>query len=535
MRHLHYYMLLAASAVLTVGCSDSNESSTSDDSHLPTIDTDMEMAVSIDCSQVFQTIDGFSSSDAWNMDYVGKYWAEKDKEGIARLLFSQGRDYYDQPEGIGLSMWRVNVGGGSAEQGDASGINDQPERRAECFLNADGSYSWNKASGQQYFMRKALEYGVDNFVLFSNTPPVYYTKNGLGFSNSGANTNLKDDCYGKFADFLATVAEHFSSEGYPIKYVSPVNEPQYNWDGGQEGSGWQNSEVAKLVRELDGSLTAKGLSDTKIMVGEAGAWNYLYESGGDEGRGNVINNFFDPASENYIGDLAHVPSMVCAHSYWLDTSWNELQTTRAKVADAAKARGLSLYQTEWCMMSEKYEGISNYDNASYMDLALAMAQVIHTDLTVANVTSWSYWTTCERERWSQKSRFYLIRLTPAGGDYGDLDEGGTYTASKNLWVLGNYSLFIRPGYRRVAATPAEQGSDFLVSAYVSPGNDKLVVVYVNLKKESVKVENTISGGVTASDAVEYITSEGRDLREVGSEMLTVVPARSVATIVYNLN
>lgn len=36
-------------------------------------------------------------------------------------------------------------------------------------------------------------------------------------------------------------------------------------------------------------------------------------------------------------------------------------------------------------MSEKYEGISSYDAASYMDLALAMAQVIHTDLTVANV------------------------------------------------------------------------------------------------------------------------------------------------------
>ena len=234
MRHLHYYMLLAASAVLTVGCSDSNESSTSD-RPIPTVDADIEMSVNIDCSQVYQTIDGFASSDAWNMDYVGKYWNEADKEGIARLLFSQGLDANYQPDGIGLSMWRVNLGGGSAEQGEESGINEQPERRAECYLNADGTYNWNKASGQQYFMRKALDYGVESFVLFSNTPPVYYTKNGLGFSDSGENANLKDDCYGKFADFLATVADHFDSEGYPIKYVSPVNEPQYNWNGGQEG------------------------------------------------------------------------------------------------------------------------------------------------------------------------------------------------------------------------------------------------------------------------------------------------------------
>lgn len=146
---------------------------------MPTIDADIEMSVNIDCSQVYQTIDGFASSDAWNMDYVGKYWNETEKEGIARLLFSQGLDASYQPDGIGLSMWRVNLGGGSAEQGDASGINDQPERRAECYLNADGTYNWNKASGQQYFMRKALEYGVDNFVLFSNTPPVYYTKTVL--------------------------------------------------------------------------------------------------------------------------------------------------------------------------------------------------------------------------------------------------------------------------------------------------------------------------------------------------------------------
>ena len=49
-------------------------------------------------------------------------------------------------------MWRVNVGGGSSEQGDASGIPDKYERRVECFLNQDGSYNWSKQAGQQYFI-----------------------------------------------------------------------------------------------------------------------------------------------------------------------------------------------------------------------------------------------------------------------------------------------------------------------------------------------------------------------------------------------
>lgn len=514
--------------------SDSGETFTPD--YELKVEADTTVNVTINENTTHQTIEGFASSDAWNMDYVGRYWSNSAKEGIAKLLFSQNVSN-NQPEGIGLSMWRVNLGGGSSEQGDDSGINDKTERRAECFLTESGSYDWSKAAGQQYFMGKAKEYGVRDFVLFSNTPPVYYTKNGKGFSASGAYANLKSDCYDKFADFLATCAEHFSGQGYNISYISPVNEPQYNWDGGQEGSGWQNSEVATLVKELDSKLTTKSLTDTKILVGEAGAWNYLYETASDVGsaRSNVISDFFDASSKNYIGGLSHVPSLICAHSYWLDTSFSQLQATRRKVADAAKSKNLSLWQTEWSMMSESYEGISSYDNASYMDLALAMAGVMHYDLTEANVTSWSYWTTCERERWGQKSRFYLIRLTPAGGDYGDLTTSGTYEASKNLWVLGNYSLFVRPGYKRIDVNVPVAGNRLLASAYISETGDKLVVVYTNLMHKSVKVESTISvNGRTAKNPTEYVTSSARNLRLVGSEETNILEARSVSTVVYDL-
>ena len=89
-------------------------------------------------------------------------------------------------------------------------------------------------------MEKAKEYGCESFVLFSNTPPVYYTYNGQARSDKGSSSNLKTEHYGDFADFLATCAKHFVDEGYSISYISPVNEPQYNWNGNeQEGSAWQ--------------------------------------------------------------------------------------------------------------------------------------------------------------------------------------------------------------------------------------------------------------------------------------------------------
>ncbi|BDW75535.1 hypothetical protein BFINE_13300 [Bacteroides finegoldii DSM 17565] len=185
------------------------------------------MTSTVNVADKHQVIDGFASSDAWTMDYIGKYWSNNAKEGIAKLLFSQKIER-GNPEGIGLSMWRVNLGGGTAEQGEASGITDKT-RRVECFLTQNGTYDWNKSSGQQYFMQKAKEYGCNNFVLFSNTPPVQFTVNGKG-SGDWWNNNLREDCFDDFADFLATVAKHFSDNGYNISYISPLNEPQYSWE-----------------------------------------------------------------------------------------------------------------------------------------------------------------------------------------------------------------------------------------------------------------------------------------------------------------
>lgn len=528
------YIFLGLSYLATL-CSCSEDKPFSPDYTLQ-VSADTTVNATVNAATTYQTIDGFAASDAWTMDYIGKYWDATSKAGIAKLLFSQNINS-GTPDGIGLSMWRVNVGGGTAEQGDASGIDDKT-RRAECFLSEDGTYDWTKAQGQQYFMQQAKNYGCNQFVLFSNTPPVYYTRNEKGYSNMGAYSNLKDDCYTKYADFLSTVTQHFQQNGYTIPLISPVNEPQYNWASGQEGSGWQNSEIARLAKELDKSLTTKGLSDTKMLLAEAGAWNYLYETASDVGaaRSNVIKDFFDPSSQDYIGGLTHMPAIVCGHSYWTDLNWNTLNDVRSKVYTAAQQYNLKVYQTEWSMMGEGYEDCPKYDDASYMDLAIAMSKVIHHDLVTANVSSWSYWTSAAQERWSQKSRFYLIRITPADGDYGDIAKSGTYSAGKNLWVLGNYSLFVRPGYQRVALDIPQQSNTFFGSAYLSPSKDKLVVIYTNTTKKSVKINTDIqSMGKKVQSLQQYTTSAAKDLKLEPDYQTGIIPAKSVATLVYELN
>jgi O-glycosyl hydrolase len=227
----------------------------------------------IDVNRTAQTIDNFGAAGAWYSEGIGKHWPAEKKERMAELLFSKAFDKDGNPKGIGLSAWRFNIGGGTAEQGDSSGIRNAI-RRVECFLSPDGTYDWQKQSGYLWFTRKAAEYGVENLIAFSNTPPVQFTKNGLGFKlEKNYETNLREDKYGDFAGFLASVVEYFQKEGLGFNYISPVNEPQWDWSNrfgqmNQEGSPWHNKDIHRIVVALDSTLQAKGLN-TRILIPEA--------------------------------------------------------------------------------------------------------------------------------------------------------------------------------------------------------------------------------------------------------------------------
>lgn len=538
MRLFDYKFLLLVFCLALVGCSDNETSEVpnpENDEDIPEVSVDK--IVSVDPTVKYQTIRGFGASDCWSPNYVGKYWTNH-RDAITELLFSS--EIVDgQPKGIGLSQWRVNLGAGSAEQGDASGIEDE-SRRAESYMTENGTYDWNKCEGQRYFMNRAKEMGVPDFILFSNSPLVQYTKNGKGFSNSGMNTNLKDDCYDDYAKYMADVAKHYTDDGYNITHISPVNEPQYNWDGGQEGSGWTNDQVARLARELDANLTANGLSNTDILLGEAGDWEYLYKVKNEQERSDVISAFFTPGSSAYVGDLQHVNNLICGHSYWTDGTWDGMRQVRLNVHNKAIASGLELWQSEWSMLGDGYSSSEfvGYDAATEMDIALYMSRVIHNDLTVAQVSSWCYWTSIDVTRWApHKNRFLLISLVPQGGaETGDIKDEGSFNAAPTLWVLGNYSRFIRPGYVRVDLSMNES-MNFFGSAWISPEGDKIVAVYTNYSDKAVKLIDGREGWDSQPTSVMiYTSSSSKHLKEriVPEDGDIYVDAKSVTTVVYEL-
>jgi len=469
----------------------------------------------------YQTIDHFGASDAWSGQFVGK-WPEDKKEAIADLLFSQNVDENGSPIGIGLSLWRFNIGAGSAEQGSESGIRDE-WRRAESFLEPDGSYNWDKQKGQVWFAEAAKTRGVDKLLLFSNSPHVSLTRNGKAFADDGK-SNLSPEQHGQFAEYLANVVEGLGKKGLKADYLSPVNEPQWDWsDGGQEGSPLWNNEIAGIVKELALKLDDKGLT-TKIDVAETAQINYLYEEDNRPGRGNVVSDFFDPQSDNYIGDIDQVSHTVSAHSYFTTSPFSSSIEKRSRLAaTVGQVPRLKYWMSEYCILGDNDGEIKGNGRDLGIDPALYMARVIHSDLVVAQASAWHWW----------------LAVSPY--DYKDglvytdyKKEDGNYYESKMLWALGNYSRFIRPGFQRIEVSSQEKKAtdpEFLFSAYKSPETNEVVVVIINSGIEDTPVRLS-RGNDTLVSGNAYITSNNEDLSisEIKDGDAIIVPARSIMTI-----
>jgi O-glycosyl hydrolase len=490
----------------------------------------------IDKSQTAQTIENIGASGAWFSEGIGKYWPDSVKNRMAELLFSKAFDKKRYPLGIGLSAWRFNIGGGTAEQGDSSGISN-PVKRVECFLSPDGRYDWSKQSGYMWFVKKAKEYGVENLILFSNTPPVQFTKNGLGFKTEKDYTaNLRDDKYVDYADFLATVVQHFDKEGLHFNYISPVNEPQWDWSSkwgkmNQEGSPWHNKDIYKITETLDSVLSAKKLS-SKIIIAEAGILTALYSGQGPASK--QIQHFYSPDSSFYLGNLRHLKHIIEGHSYFTDNGDSNTVTIRSKLRDTAAKYKVPFWESEYSMLGDGYkEGKAG--KISAMDCALFLAKMIYNDLTVANATAWHLWNAWEPGNAVWDTRYYMLALQNNAAN-----TSGSFIITKNLWALGHFSRFVRPGMKRIVVERSDglndiqAAKDIMLSAFTN--HKQLVIVTINYTNTD-KVIN-LNGIGKFRKVKQYITTANEEDNMKPEPISSVhdikLQPRSIATIIVDL-
>jgi len=507
----------------------------------PADKTDEGGELTVNLADERQTIHSFGGSDAWTTKFVGKWTDLNKRNQVADLLFSTDTMSNGSPKGIGLSLWRFNIGAGSYEQGVNSDITDE-WRREECFQNADGSYDWNKHEGQRWFMQAAKERGVKYTMGFSISAPVHMTQNGKAFSPGGSSFNILGDKMDDFADFLVDVSKEMQFD-----YLSPVNEPQWGWTAnngkaGQEGSPAQNSELAAIAKLLSDGIAAKG-ANAKVVIAEAAQLDFLYGRNND-GRGDQINQFFSSSSGNYVGNVQHLEKAVSGHSYFTTCPDDNLIRIRQDVHSKAQLvdPSLQVWMTEFGVLGDICGKYNGWPLNRTIDYGLYVAKVIHHDLAVANVSSWQWWLSVSCYNYSDA----LVYVSAPDGSFKAPDfsdnpnfpkTDGIVLDSKQLWAFGNFSRFVRPGMVRVGATlkgkedPVVAAGSAMVSAYKDPATKTLVVVIVNTSADDLKL-NLTGVNVSRNRLKTYTTSGTKNLAKTSSGVEEVtVEKKSIVTLV----
>ena len=476
----------------------------------------------IDGATRFQVMDNFAASDCWSMQKVG-LWSEENRNRVADLLFSMDK-------GIGLSAWRFNIGAGKCP--DIS-----PWRTAETFETAEGRYDWSRQAAERWFLAAAKARGVRQFIAFVNSPPARMTKNGKTYCTPEVGpTNLKDGHEGQYARYLADILRHFREDPDPAQridfgWISPVNEPQWDWNGpGQEGNRVPNDVLKSILRALDAELKRQSVP-AKILAPESGSLAIPGMTGPIEmygaRYGAYVRDFCgDPEMADIMGRL------VCSHSYRADLLPNGLVNARQKLrAQFDLYPGWKFWQSEYCVMQGP-DGVGGGGRDMGIDAALNIARVMHQDLVLLNASAWQWWTAVSKEHF-QDGLLYT--------DYHKIGDPETIYTSKTLWAFGNYSRFVRPGARRVALAGAEDLSGLLGSAWDDRETGRLVVVLINMgaAPETVRLrERRLQDNAAVRSWTPWVTSDqpGDDLRRdtaVAGGTDYTVPARSVVTLVGN--
>jgi len=465
-------------------------------------------------AQTFQTIDHFGSHDSWTGQVYGG-WAPENRQAITDALFST-------ETGIGLSGWYYNLAAG-VDPSIASRNYPWRLRTQESFETGQGTYDWSRNAANGLLLADAKAHGVDKFMMTVYSPPLRMTDNGKPYPDSPGGNNLKTGYEQQFATYIVDVLEHFKnnpneSERIDFDYISPLNEPQYNWSGGgQEGNGRLSAtEIRNQVNALHNELTARGLT-TGIRAPEAGSIQSLV------------------SGENYLNQLARNNSVntklgqtITYHSYFSDNDANMLPMRQQLAAQMATLPGWDVWQTEYGILGNNASsGQVGNGNDFSMNPALAIARTIHFDLTVANASAWSTWLAAAPIEHNYKEFIYFDNANQ------------TFEVAKSGWALGHYARFIRPGAERIEFEGANNDIEgVLASGWRDATTNELTLVYANqLNANEVVNHDFRNAGSFKSDYLTpFVTTDavGMNLAEqtpflVGQNY--TLPARSMVTMV----
>lgn len=259
------------------------------------------------------------------------------------------------------------------------------------------------------------------------------------------------------ANALVSFVQNAKSQGVPIYAVSAENEPDSC--GINQTTSYSPTQLAAWIGSFLGpAMSAIGVRvmapETQNGCGFPGYFSAIQSNSAASGAVSIF------ASHEYgCGSLPVEPSIASAGKEYWETE-----------VDTGSVSG----------------------DMDGMPSALNLAQTIHADLTKANLNAWHYW-------WMW-----------AGGTSG-LYDTTTKVWRKALWVMGNFSRFVRPGYMRVS-TSGNPPSGVSMTAYINPSSRAIVIVAINTNTSTSNLPIFISGSAPCT-LVPWETSASSNLAQ----------------------
>ncbi len=453
------------------------------------------MQITLDKNRTFQTIEGFGASGAWWAQVVGD-WDHKDektRKSINRIIAEL---LYNKETGIGLSIYRYNLGGGSKNSGSSVFYNKN--RMAESFDKGDGTYDWTRDSAAVNMMKLCVEEGADSVILFSNSPPERLTKNHKSCLDKAWRSNLPRKNEESFAEYLMDCAEHFLKEGFPVKLISPVNEPLWVWTekNGQEGCHYTPYGVYSLLKKTAKALEKRpALKNVKLSACENGdiRWfNRTYTM-------SVLCSKKIRANTDGI-DI---------HSYCIALPF-PLTFLNNRVAFLRRFRKfMDVFFPQTKVNMSEWTHMKGGRDAG-MDSALECAKIIHEDLTILRASTWQHWIAVSEVDYCDG----LIYIN---------EDDKTYCTTKRLFVTGNFSKYIPLGAKRIDISCDDK--DIMASAYTDGKKNVTVLINPTKNKKSLLQEMAAKVCVAVTDKdrdlEEQIISQGKNI-EIAPESVTTL-------------
>ena len=412
--------------------------------------------IKVDSRQPLRDFYGWGTSDCWWADDISD---EVTRNQIADLLFSE--------EGLNLDTYRYCVYGGYDPENT---VVKNEWRLGESFYfynekSGEYEYDWSRCENARLMLKAALDRGVDTVVLFANSPHYSMCKNGRSSgADDGISSNISPENYQNYVDYFLTVTQHFLDEGIPVKYISPINEPQWGWGGespAQEGCHYEKDEAVALLK-----LFAKGIKERGMNVSLCSM-----ESGN---IGDTAKGYYQAmAADEDINSVLGIHSF---HSYFNDADMLKKDRFGKWAEQNVSVRS---DMSEWCELPSVHD-------ASDPETALIMARVISNDVSKLRVNAWCNWVAVNE-----------IGVGEDGNDYSDglivanPDNPSDYYVARRYYGYMQFSKFVPSGSKvlkcgdgvlTLSSSKTDDGTVFkeLVNetAFKTP-EGKIVVVVVN--------------------------------------------------------